>query len=122
MSTREIGALGEAQAVAYLKKNGYKILETNFSTIFGEIDIIARDKKDIVFIEVKLRRTKEFGFPEEAVNERKQSRIIKSALSYAKIKRLCSGNMRFDVIAIGPEPGKIELTKDAFSSDGSYTM
>ncbi len=77
MSTREIGALGEAQAVAYLKKNGYKILETNFSTIFGEIDIIARDKKDIVFIEVKLRRTKEFGFPEEAVNERKQSRIIK---------------------------------------------
>ena len=60
-----------------LRKTVTRYSETNFSTIFGEIDIIARDKKDIVFIEVKLRRTKEFGFPEEAVNERKQSGIIK---------------------------------------------
>jgi putative endonuclease len=122
VSTRIIGAEGEIQAVKYLKKQGYKIVETNLVTHFGEIDIVANEKKNIVFIEVKLRRTKEFGLPADAVDKRKQSKIIKSALQYIKLKNLTGNNFRFDVLAIGPEPGKIELIKNAFSSDGQYTL
>ena len=122
MSTREIGIQGEAKALKHLKKLGYKIMETNLVTRFGEIDIVARDKKDIAFVEVKLRRTDEFGLPADAVDVRKQSKIIKSALEYVKAKRLAGKNLRFDVLAIGPETEKIELIKDAFSSDGRYTL
>jgi putative endonuclease len=122
MSTRDIGAQGEALALKYLKKSGYKILETNLTTFFGEIDIIAEDGNNIVFVEVKLRNTNEFGVPADAVNKRKQLKIIRSALSYVKTRHLSGGNLRFDVLAIGPEPGMIELIKDAFQSDGSYTL
>lgn len=122
MSTREVGALGENIAVSHLKKSGYKILEKNFATHFGEIDIIAKDKKIIAFIEVKLRRTAEFGTPAEAVDKRKQAKIIRAALSYIKLNKLTENIMRFDVIAIGPDPDSIELIKDAFESSNRYTL
>lgn len=122
MSTRQTGALGETIALKHLKKQGYKVLDTNFATRFGEIDIIAEDKKDITFIEVKFRRTKEFGTPAEAVDARKQARIIKSALEYVKSKGLTGRNLRFDVLAVGPAPENIELIKNAFMSSGRYTL
>jgi len=120
MSTREIGAEGEAEAVRYLKKQGYKILERNVATNHGEIDVIARHQKDIVFLEVKLRNTAEFGRPEDAVDRRKQLKIIKSAMEYIKAKRLSGNNFRFDVLAIGP--GETELFVNAFPVPAEYTL
>jgi putative endonuclease len=122
VSTKEVGALGEKIAVAHLKKSGYKILEKNFVTHFGEIDIIANDNKIIVFVEVKLRRTAEFGPPAEAVDKRKQAKIIRAALGYVKLKNMRENILRFDVLAIGPEPDKIELIKDAFGASSRYTI
>ncbi|MDR1942194.1 MAG: YraN family protein [Endomicrobium sp.] len=112
MSSRESGFEKEREAAAYLKKNGYKILATNYVTPFGEIDIIAEDKNEIVFVEVKYRKSSYSGLAQEAVNALKQKKIIKSALLY--IKRNCiKKNIRFDVAAVSD--AKIELIKSAFT-------
>ena len=72
--SKSIGDMGERRAVKFLKKKGYKILETNFKTNFGEIDIIARKGDYICFVEVKTRSSDNFGEPREAVNFHKQKK------------------------------------------------
>ncbi|NOQ41944.1 MAG: DUF91 domain-containing protein, partial [Desulfuromusa sp.] len=74
-----LGAWGEEQAVNYLLKQGMKIIERNFRTPIGEIDIIARDKKFLGFLEVKTRRSTACGTPHEAVGQRKQRQIARTA-------------------------------------------
>ncbi|OGS22481.1 MAG: YraN family protein [Elusimicrobia bacterium RIFOXYA2_FULL_39_19] len=113
---KEFGNIGEQKAAEYLLKNGYKILENNFKTRYGEVDIIAEDKKDVVFIEVKNRSSMNYGLPQEAIDRRKQLKIAKTALMYLKSKNLINKNMRFDVVAITNE--KIELIKNAFQIEG----
>jgi putative endonuclease len=122
MSTRETGLRGEAIAAGYLRKKGYKLLESNYATRYGEIDIIADDKKCLVFVEVKFRASSAFGGPADAVDKKKQAKMIKSALSYVKARKLSGRDIRFDVLALGPAEGAIELIKDAFSSGGGYTL
>lgn len=97
---KKIGFLGEKQAEDYLKSKKYKILTKNFSCVLGEIDIVARDKDTIVFVEVKKRETYLFGSPAEAVDGRKQSKIRKTALYYLKQYKLTDSPCRFDVIEI----------------------
>jgi len=121
LNKRALGNKGEERAEKYLIQNKYRILDRNFRSHFGEVDIIAKDRKDLVFIEVKLRRTDEFGLPIEAVTALKQKRIIQSALEYVKLKQLTGENIRFDVLVIGPEDSRIEIVKAAFSTDGFYT-
>ena len=121
MSTREIGQLGEQEGLKYLKKSGYKIVEKNYRAISGEIDVIAKDKGNLVFVEIKLRRTSEFGRPGEAVGAAKQSKIIRSALQYIKTNKISGVNVRFDVLSIGPGEDEIELIKNAFLSTDKYT-
>ncbi len=75
----EIGIFGEKAAMCYLKKQGYKIVTTNFKTLFGEIDIVARNKDTIVFIEVKARSNISMAEPKEYVDERKVAKIRKTA-------------------------------------------
>ncbi|MFN3740871.1 MAG: YraN family protein [Thermodesulfovibrionales bacterium] len=96
---RDRGLKGEALAISYLKKKGYKILEKNYRTKFGEIDIIASKDDVVVFIEVKTRSTDAFGAPEESVTTEKQERIKKAALYYLKNLRTIPA-LRFDVISI----------------------
>jgi len=110
------GKEGEETAVKYLKKRGYKIIENNWRCHMGEIDIIARHKDDTVFIEVKTRTDAGLGAPQESVDQRKQKKIIKSALTYIQCKNLEGQNFRFDVIAIDFSSGKQEiiLFQDAF--------
>ena len=110
------GRDGEQIAVAYLKKNGYDICETNFRCPLGEIDIIAREKDEIVFIEVKTRRSSRLGYPEQAVGARKQTKLSQLALWYLQEKRLADVNARFDVIAITlqAEGNEIKIIKNAF--------
>lgn len=96
---RGIGSIGEGIAQEYLRKKGYRILEKNYRTRFGEIDIIAEDKGTIVFIEVKTRIHETFGAPEESVTRQKQERLKKVALCYLKdLKKIPP--VRFDVLAI----------------------
>ena len=79
---QETGKSGEEIASNYLEEQGYKILERNFSCNQGEIDIIAKDKEEIVFIEVKTRRNKKYGEGSEAVNINKQKHLLRAIKYY----------------------------------------
>lgn len=117
--TRErlsLGQKGEELAIALLKKLNYKILEHNYKCALGEMDIIAREKNTLVFVEVKTRATKDFGGPAVAVNERKQRQLSKVALHYLSQKKLHDIPARFDVVAVEliPPSPRIELLRNAF--------
>lgn len=92
MNNKVLGNAGEKIAKIYLERNKYKILETNFRCKQGEIDIIAKDKKELVFIEVKTRKSIKYGLPAEAVNQVKQKHISKTAEYY--IYKNCIKNIR----------------------------
>lgn len=103
---RKVGTVYENKAVLFLEEKGYEILETNFYTHFGEIDIIARDGKYLVFVEVKYRKSAYEGAALQAVTPAKQRRIIRSAKYYI-YKKYYREDLpcRFDVVAFtGEEP------------------
>lgn len=104
--TRDKGLEGENVAVAFLKKNGYKILERNYRTKFGEIDIIAKKEKSIVFIEVKTRSSDSFGSPAEAVDNKKLTKIINVASQYIQRNRFENYPVRFEVVSIVKQKDK----------------
>ncbi len=106
------GAQGEEQATEFLKKKGYKILEKNYKNKLGEIDIIAKFKDYICFIEVKTRSTLFSGRPCEAVTVPKQRKIKMTALVYLKLKGLTESDVRFDVVEILDD--EISLIENAF--------
>ncbi|MEK9629278.1 MAG: YraN family protein [Nitrospinota bacterium] len=115
----KLGREGEEAAVAYLKKKGYRILETNFRSKLGEIDIIAEKDTTVVFIEVKSRLDHQFGHPFNAITPAKQKKIIQVAQTYLVKHRLVENKARFDVIGltIDPQNSKgfnIELLENAF--------
>jgi putative endonuclease len=95
-----LGKQGEAIAVQYLLKRKYAVIEQNFRCKCGELDIIAREGKVTVFIEVKTRKNLSYGPPQLAVTPFKQRQISKAALFYMAQKRIQGTNARFDVIAI----------------------
>ena len=100
-SNRYIGTLKERLAGDYLKNLGYRILEYNFRSRFGEIDIISMDGDTYVFVEVKYRKDAKAGFPEEAVNITKMRRLIQTVRYYMMLKNISDNTpIRFDVIAI----------------------
>ena len=96
----ELGKLGEKIAIDYLKQNGINILIKNFRYRKEEIDVIAKDKNEIVFIEVKARSTLKYGMPIEAVDKRKMQHILNTARYYLYINKLEDCYIRFDVIEI----------------------
>ena len=100
----DIARIGESLAVQHLKARGCKILARNYRALRGEIDIIARDGKFTVFVEVKTRRSLKFGVPQAAVTWQKQRQISKVALAYLKSRNLLDAPCRFDVIAIHLSP------------------
>lgn len=108
-----LGRKGEIEACKYLIKEGYTILEKNYKTHVGEIDIIAIENETICFVEVKTRSSSDYGAPSEAVNEKKQYKYYKVAEEYLLKKGKMDSLCRFDVVEI--EDGKINLIKDAFS-------
>lgn len=99
--SKELGIKGEVLAKEYLINKGYKIIDTNYKNKIGEIDIIAKLKNTIVFVEVKARESVKFGLPREAVNFYKQQKIRNVAIGYLKFKGLYEKvSVRFDVIDI----------------------
>lgn len=116
-----IGALGEEAAVKAIKKQGYKVIERNYRTKMGEIDIIAKDGEYTCFIEVRLRKNNDFGSPADTIDIRKQQKIIRTAKYYAVIKKIYDTPMRFDAVLINADAkgGKLtniktEIIKNAF--------
>ncbi len=118
-----LGKSGEELAAKLLKENGYKILARNYRTKLGEVDIIAKDKDTICFVEVKTRQGNSFGLPAEAVVKSKQRQIAKAALLFLKEKNLLNSKARFDVVSISYQGGtaKLDLIKDAFELDRDFT-
>lgn len=95
-----LGELGEMVAVKYLAKSKYKLISTNYKTKAGEIDIIAKDRSHLVFIEVKTRETGEFLTPSEAVNKEKQAKIKTSAEMFLRKHVKKDISYRFDIIEV----------------------
>lgn len=110
------GKEGEKLAADFLEKNGYYIAEINYRCPIGEIDIIARNKNDLVFVEVKARKSSALGYPEQAVGIKKQKKMSQLALWYLQEKKLGDVRARFDVVAILmlPSGNDIRLIKNAF--------
>ncbi len=100
MNRRNLGARGEQLALAYLRKQGYKFLDRNYSCPFGEIDLIFLDRKTLVFVEVKTRWSLKYGTPQEAVTKRKLQSIITTGKLFSKIHPNLPESLRLDVVAI----------------------
>ncbi len=113
---RDTGQSGESLAVKALRQNGYRIVQENYRSKLGEIDVIAQDGGVLAFVEVKARRTDHYGSPKEAVTPRKQRKISMVALNYLKETGQSGKKARFDVVAIRLLPGKpdVEIIKNAF--------
>lgn len=114
---RSIGLHGEELAVKFLRRNGYRILERNFRTPLGEIDIIARKNGFTIFVEVKTRSTSSLGPPYLSVTGAKQRHIVKTALCYLKRHKLVFSDWRIDIVSVklnyAYEVEKIELIENA---------
>lgn len=112
-----LGQRGEELAAKYLLAAGYRIIARNHRNHYGEIDIIAREAKTLVFVEVKTRKNDLFSHPSEAVTIKKQIQISKAAMDYLSRNNLSEVASRFDVIAIllpDSGPPQIDLIRNAF--------
>jgi putative endonuclease len=97
---QDLGQLGEKLACEFLRKNGYQIIDQNFRTRGGEIDIVAEKEKMLVFVEVKTRTNRTFGLPEEAIDERKQHKLAMTAECYLAAHHLYDQDYRIDSVAV----------------------
>ena len=114
-----LGACGENAAAKYLRRHGYKVLLRNFRSGKAEIDIVCRHKDWLVFVEVKTRKTEEFGAPSEAVEREKQRNLTKGALDYLRLLGNPAIRFRFDIVEVvlpdaAKKPADIRLIQNAF--------
>jgi putative endonuclease len=121
---KTLGQRGEAAAARYLRRRGYKILARGDRLAPGELDLVVLDRDTIVFVEVKTRQSHDMGHPAEAVDQYKQRRLTRLAVTFLKRHRLLERPARFDVIAITWPAGKrsptIEHIKNAFEAVGKW--
>lgn len=113
----KLGKCGEKVATKYLESKKYRIIQKNYRCFYGEIDIIAKDKKAIVFVEVKTRSSKKYGRGMEAVNFIKRQKLRKTALHFLQKNKVFFDGLRFDVIDIlikNSGPPEIHHIKNAF--------
>jgi len=117
MKRRDTGILGEKLARDFLKKRGYHVLETNYRCPEGEIDIVAKHKDYLVFIEVRTKKSLEFGSPEESITPAKKERMRATAAQYQQSHNDLPAQWRIDVVAIELDqknkPSRIELIENA---------
>jgi putative endonuclease len=121
MKSTDIGRRGEELAKKFLKKQGFRILESNYRCPEGEIDIVAQDKDCLVFTEVRTRTGFEFGPPEESVTQAKKRRMIATAYHYRQTHDNPPTSWRIDFVAVElnqkGKPSRIELFENAVSED-----
>jgi len=117
MKRRDVGLLGEKLAKDFLKKRGYRILESNYRCPEGEIDIVARHKDSLVFVEVRTKRSLEFGSPEESITPTKMEKLRAVAAHYQQTHNNLPSSWRIDVVAVEigqrDKPLRIELIENA---------
>jgi putative endonuclease len=105
---RIFGDLGEAKAANYLKSKGLVVVQKQYRTPFGEIDLICLDGDEVVFVEVKTRKTRTFGLPEESVTHEKIKHIVRSAEFVLDAKHWTERPWRVDVVAVEQRKGDFE--------------
>lgn len=106
---QSIGRLGERLAGDALERRGYRIVERNFRCPYGEIDLVAEENQDLVFVEVKTRRGTAYGLPEEAVDQRKARKLQTLACYYLDLHQQADCSWRIDVVAVQfSSTGKLE--------------
>jgi len=117
MKRRNVGILGEKLARDFLKKRGYRIWETNYRCPEGEIDIVARHKDSLVFVEVRTKKSLEFGSPEESITPAKMEKLKAVAAHYRQAHNDLPPSWRIDVVAVEidqkDKPLRIELIENA---------
>jgi len=123
-SRRDQGTQGEAAAERHLKSLGWRILERNYRAQQAEIDLIALDGDEVVFVEVKTLAAADFGEPEDRVARSKQRQISRAALHYIRERRIEGRGFRFDVVAVSAAEGapRIEHFRDAFGIEESFRV
>lgn len=99
-----IGKQAEQQATHFLKEKGYVFVTANYRYGKGEIDLIFRDGEVLVFVEVKSRKNDKYGFPEQAVTEKKMNQVMQTAEGYM-LKHNWQGRIRFDIVALSGDSG-----------------
>ena len=121
MKRRDTGILGEKLARDFLKKRGYHTLETNYRCPHGEIDIVARHKDFLVFIEVRTKTSVEFGSPEESITSAKKERMRASAFHYRQTHHDLPPLWRIDLVAVELDqkgkPSRVELIENAVGDE-----
>ncbi len=121
MKRKDTGNLGEKLAKDFLKKRGYRVLETNCRYPEGEIDIVARHKDFLVFVEVRTKRSLAFGSPEESITWTKRGRMRAAAAHYQQTHDNLPPLWRIDVVAVELDqkgkPSRIELIENAVGED-----
>ncbi len=121
MKRRDTGILGEKLAQHFLKKRGYRILETNYRCPHGEIDIVAKHKDFLVFVEVRTKKSLEFGSPEESITPAKKERMRAAAFHYRQTHNDLPPLWRIDVVAVElnqkGELSRIELIENAVGDE-----
>ena len=117
------GRKAEQQAENYLLQKGLKTIAKNFYCSAGEIDLIMQEEKELIFIEVRSRKNKNFGSAAETVDKRKQKKIITSAKVFLhKNEWSALMNCRFDIIEVQIDDGKIHWIKDAFTLENKFSV
>ncbi len=121
MKRRNTGILGEKLARDFLEKRGYHVIETNYRCPEGEVDIIARHKDSLVFIEVRTKTSLAFGSPEESITPAKKERLRAIASHYQQTHQNLPELWRIDVVAVElnrkEQPSRIELIENAVGED-----
>ena len=114
---RRLGRRGEEIAVAYLQRQGYRVMARNWRCPAGELDIVAREGETLAFVEVRTRRGDRFGTPEESITPTKQAKLVELAQTYLQENGLTDQNWRIDVVAVEMDRGsgvkRVNLIRNA---------
>jgi putative endonuclease len=114
---RQLGRRGEDIAVAYLRRQGYRVLDRNWRCPAGELDVVAREGETLAFVEVRTRRGERFGTPEESITPAKGAKLLELAKTYLQEGGLTDQNWRIDVVAVELEGGdkvkRVNLIRNA---------
>jgi putative endonuclease len=117
-SRSRLGRRAEVRAAEELGRLGYRILASNYRWRFGEIDFVCEECGAIVFVEVRCKRTDEYGTPAESITCTKQEKLLNTALHYLDEHGICDHNCRFDVVEVVEQDGKLAVAnviRDALS-------
>lgn len=118
-----LGREGEKTAARHLRKSGYKILRRNFRAPHGgEVDLVCRHGRELVFVEVKTRSSEDFGRPFEAVNQKKRRLIIRGAMKWLRMLDMPDITFRFDIVEVVTSPPvEVRIIENAFQLPDDYS-